>query len=91
MNSVDDPPVRRRDIRVKREEYALSKEQTADKDVRMMRLTVFWLFVAFLVGSVIGTFAGWAGASHVLAILASTAVGTMIRVPIHGFFGSTPD
>ena len=86
----DDPRVRHRDLQVKRQEYELLREQTDDKDVRMMRLTVFWVFVVFLVAATVGTFAGWSGASHVLAVIASAAVGTLIKVPVHGFFRSSP-
>ena len=77
-----------RPVSERRAEHELDRDRGFDEDVRMMRKTVFWLLVGLFVGSAVGTFAGWEGASHVLAVLVSGVVGTLIQNPFRELFRS---
>lgn len=76
---MDDPLERRRDLQVQREEYALDKDKTEDKDLRWMKWIVFIVIILIFVASVIGTFMGSSPASYIMTVVISAVVGNRIQ------------
>lgn len=83
-----DPDERRDDLALKRDEYALERGKREDKDIRMMRLTIFWLLVGVFVLALLGVTAfDWPAAGYILTAYLSAIAGNMMQVHLAAFFG----
>lgn len=75
--SGQDPDERRFDLELKRDTYALTKDQRIDKDERVMRWITFVSPLIIFAVALFGTFRGWAFANYLLGGI----IGHLVRFP----------